>query len=370
MSRLLAIDIGAGTLDALFVDTRSGDQFKFVAKSPTRVLAEKILTCKSERILLTGRQMGGGPVTEALRMRARQCRVMMTRSAAETIHRRMERVESMGIVLVRREVAKEEAKRPTVSWFRTGDIVPENIRTILKSLGIHPVVDFLGICVQDHGTSREPVSSLDFRHTIFKEIIERVPKPTAFLFEAGEIPSYLRRMRAVAMDARQIPSGKVYLMDTGMAAILGASADPAAREEKAVIVLDVATSHTLGALLVGREIGGFFEYHTSAITPDLLRSLIVDLAEGRLSHAHIVAQGGHGAYVRRAVGFDRVGCILATGPKRRLLDKVKIDNIVLGAPFGDNMMTGTAGLLLAMAEREGISLEGHSAFLLSTNERT
>jgi hypothetical protein len=61
---------------------------------------------------------------------------------------------------------------------------------------------------------------------------------------------------------------------------------------------------------------------------------------------------------------------VATGPKRRLLDKVKIDNIVLGAPFGDNMMTGTAGLLLAMAERETISLEGHSVFPLSTNERT
>ena len=82
MARFLAVDVGAGTLDAMFLDTRSGDQFKFVAKSPTRTLAEKIMACKEGEILITGHQMGGGPVTEAIRTKARECRVMMTRSAA------------------------------------------------------------------------------------------------------------------------------------------------------------------------------------------------------------------------------------------------------------------------------------------------
>ena len=123
------------------------------------------------------------------------------------------------------------------------------------------------------------------------------------------------------------------------------------------MVLDIASSHTLGALVLDGEIGGFFEYHTSAITPEILQALIIDLAEGRLSHEGIVSQGGHGAYTRKAVGFDAVEIILATGPKRRILRGVGIRGIVPGAPFGDNMMTGTAGLILAMAEREGVSLE-------------
>jgi len=360
MPRFLAIDVGAGTLDVMFLDTRSGDQFKFVAKSPTRILAERILACRKERILITGRQMGGGPVAEAIRTKARQCRVMMTRSASETIHHRVERIERLGVVVISQKAARREAQSRRVFWFKTGDILTEDILSMLKSMGIEPVMDFLGICVQDHGTPKKKISSLDFRHQIFKEIIDKSPKPTAFLFESERVPSYLRRMRAVAMDAKGIPSSRIYLMDTGMAAILGASSDPSARGKESVIVLDVATSHTLGALLVSGEIAGFFEYHTSAITPEILKSLITDLAEGRLSHERIVSEGGHGAYVRKAVGFDGVEIILATGPKRKILERVGIDNIVLGAPFGDNMMTGTAGLILAMAEREGVTLGGYS----------
>lgn len=361
MARLLAIDVGAGTLDAMLLDTRSADQFKFVAKSPTRTLAEKIMACRSQKILITGRQMGGGPVAEAIRTKAYEGRVMMSRSAAETIHHRLERIKNQGVILISQEVANKHAKKRNVSWFKSGDIRPESIIAVLESMGIEPVVDFFGIGVQDHGTPKQRISPLDFRHHIFKQIIDKSPKPSAFLFEAERIPPFLRRMRAAALDAKGIPSGKVYLMDTGMAAILGASSDPLAQGKKSIIVLDIATSHTLGALLVDAEIGGFFEYHTNAVTPEILKSLIIDLAEGRLSHEKVVCGGGHGAYVRRAVGFDGVEIILATGPKRGILDQVGIDNIVLGAPFGDNMMTGAAGLILAMAEREGVSIEGYPA---------
>jgi len=357
MARFLAIDVGTSTLDGLFFDSQSGDQFKFVAKSPTRALAERIMASESNRILITGRQMGGGPVTEAIKAKTGQCRVMMTRSAAETIHPRKERIKNLGVILISAKAAQREAKKSDTSWFKAGDIVVEDIVTVLESMGINPMVDYFGICVQDHGTPKERISSLDFRHQIFKRIIDKDPRPSAFLFEADRIPSYLRRMRAAAADARGIPSGKIYLMDTGMAAILGASSDPSAQGKRSIMVLDIASSHTLGALVLDGEIGGFFEYHTSAITPEILEALITDLAEGRLSHERIVSEGGHGAYTRKAPGLDEVEIILATGPKRRILKGVGIEGIVPGAPFGDNMMTGTAGLILAMAEREGVSLE-------------
>jgi uncharacterized protein (DUF1786 family) len=111
--------------------------------------------------------------------------------------------------------------------------------------------------------------------------------------------------------------------------------------------------------MVDGEIGGFFEYHTSAITPEILKTLIIDLAAGRLSHKTIISEGGHGAYTRKALGLDAVETILATGPKRGIVSQIGLEGIVPGAPFGDNMMTGTAGLILAMAAREGVSLEDH-----------
>jgi len=357
MARILAIDVGAGTLDALFLDTDSGDQLKFVAKSPSRVLAEKIRNCRSRRILITGRQMGGGPVTEAIKARTPQCAVMMTPAAAETIHHRRERITQLGITLISPRTARQEVRKRSTSWFKAGDIIAKDIVAMLKFMGVDPIVDFLGIGVQDHGIPRGSVSSLDFRHHIFRGIIDRNPRPSAFLFAADSIPPYLRRMRAATVDAKRIPSGKVYVMDTGMAAILGAANDPSTRGKRSIIVLDIATSHTLGALMVDGEIGGFFEYHTNAVTPEILESLIIGLAEGRLSHERIISEGGHGAYTRKAVGFDEVEAILATGPKRRILSQVGIEGIILGAPYGDNMMTGPSGLIIAMAEREGVPLE-------------
>jgi len=357
MARFLAIDVGAGTLDAMFLDTRSGDHFKFVAKSPTRILADKIEACRDPQILLMGRQMGGGPVTEAIRKKVLGSSVMLTRSAAQTIHHRMEKVEKLGATLIPQKVAQEKLKSRKVSWFKTGDVPVKEMMTMLKMMGVEPAVDFFGIAVQDHGTPKKRISTVDFRHSILKGVIEESPKPSAFLFASDRIPSYLRRMRAAAMDGRAFPSGKVYVMDTGMAAILGASSDRSVREKRSIIVLDIATSHTLGALLVEGEIGGFFEYHTVDVTPDILKSLIVDLADGKLSHKKIRAEGGHGAYVRRAVGLEGVEIIVVTGPKRKMLEPVGLDKVVLGAPFGDNMMTGTAGLILAMAEKEGIALE-------------
>jgi uncharacterized protein (DUF1786 family) len=168
----------------------------------------------------------------------------------------------------------------------------------------------------------------------------------------------MNRLRAIAAAARRLPAGRAYVMDSGMAAILGASVDVRAAGRKVVLVLDVATSHTVCAALVKGELAGFFEYHTRDVTPGRLEALIAALAEGTLSHECLLAEGGHGAYVRKAVGMDRVEVILATGPKRRLLEDVRLP-LVMGAPLGDNMMTGTVGLLEAVRRKEGLPPIGY-----------
>ena len=44
---------------------------------------------------------------------------------------------------------------------------------------------------------------------------------------------------------------------------------------------------------------------------------------------------------------------MSTGPKRALAYGSRL-NIMLGAPLGDNVMTGTAGALEAMGREKGI----------------
>jgi uncharacterized protein (DUF1786 family) len=138
-----------------------------------------------------------------------------------------------------------------------------------------------------------------------------------------------------------------------MAAILGASLDGHCRQKKAFLVLDIATSHTVGAALAGNEIAGFFEYHTQDITLERLENLLRDLADGKISHKQILAEGGHGAFLRQAVGFNAVETIVATGPKRKMLADSQLP-IEFGAPWGDNMMTGTVGLLEALRRHKGL----------------
>ena len=83
-------------------------------------------------------------------------------------------------------------------------------------------------------------------------------------------------------------------------------------------------------------------------------SLLKELADGQIQHQQILAEGGHGAYTRRALGFDSIEIILSTGPRRSMLAGSS-HPIQLGAPLGDNMMTGTVGLLEAIRRREGWS---------------
>jgi len=103
----------------------------------------------------------------------------------------------------------------------------------------------------------------------------------------------------------------------------------------------------------GGVLCGFFEYHTQDVTVSRLDKLLQNLPEGKLTHKQILAEGGHGAYSRKPFGYDQVELILATGPRRSLAAESSLP-IAFGAPWGDNMMTGTVGLLEAVRLREGL----------------
>jgi uncharacterized protein (DUF1786 family) len=350
MNRVLTVDVGAGTMDVLYFDIRSGEHFKAVVKSPVASLAQEVERA-SGGLLILGNEMGGGAVSRAVKERARETDVVMSLSASPTIHHDLDRVRSAGIRVVEDESAEAMAREGKYSVVEFGDLPVDRLREIVNGFDVPFAFDAVGVCAQDHGVPSEGGSQLDHRHHHFRRILDGTPSPDALLHRAAEVPPDMTRLRSITRSAESLPSDEVYVMDSGMAAILGASMDPRVRQRRNALVLDIATSHTVGAAVQGEEIAGFFEYHTRDITLERLETLLVDLANGDLSHARVLSEGGHGAYARRSFGFENAEIILATGPKRGLIGPSRLE-IELGAPLGDNMMTGTVGVLEAVRRRK------------------
>lgn len=356
MKNLLAVDIGAGTMDVLCYVPEENMHYKAVVKSPVRTMAASIKATAGD-LLVSGVEMGGGPVTAALMDRAKNAEVKISASAAATLHHDPARVAAMGIHLVSDEEIHAMKQRSGYNRIELQDIDPRRIQQIVEGVGLPFEFEAVAVCAQDHGAAPAGVSHLEFRHDLFKARLDEQPYPHTLLFTPDNLPVEFNRLKAIAQSASRLPTQKVYVMDSGMAAILGASQDPSVRRKQTFMVLDIATSHTVGAVLNNGELQGSFEYHTHDITLERLEQLLTDLPEGKLSNAQIIAEGGHGAYLREAPGFDAVQAIVATGPKRRLMEKSNLP-ITWGAPWGDNMMTGCVGLLEAMRRKEGLVFPG------------
>ncbi len=352
MKPYLMIDIGAGTMDVMCYVPSEGMHYKAVVQSPVRTLAAEIRVTTGN-LAVTGVEMGGGPVTAALHKRTESAQVVISRTAAATIHHDPDRVAAMGFKLVDDDGAQALMDGGAHSLIELKDLDPQRIQGIVEGFGLAFDFEAIAICAQDHGVAPPGTSHLDFRHRLVKKQLERAPHAHKLMYESHKIPSAFNRLRAIAATASRLPTRSVYVMDSGMAAIVGASQDVTLREKEIALVLDVATSHTVGAVVRHDELLGSFEYHTHDITRDRLESLIQDLPEGRLDHAAILAEGGHGAYVRQAPGFGAIEAIVATGPKRRLMAGSRLP-IIWGAPWGDNMMTGCVGLLESMRRYRGM----------------
>jgi uncharacterized protein (DUF1786 family) len=204
-------------------------------------------------LLVTGCEMGGGPVSQALIERAATNDVVMTKNASATIHHDLQRVKARGIRVI--DAADADALRSDSRFrcFRTGDIRPDRLRQIVTGLGVPFEFDAVAVCAQDHGAAPSGVSHLDFRHRMFTDVLEKNPAPQALLYQSNEIPEVMNRLRAIASDAHQLPTDRVYVMDSGMAAILGASMDALAEGFETILVLDIATSHTVAAAMRRRN---------------------------------------------------------------------------------------------------------------------
>lgn len=354
MKNLLAIDIGAGTMDILCYVPDEKMHYKAVVRSPVRTLARDVADTRGN-LAVDGIEMGGGPVTDALRERAATHRVAITPSAAATLHHDPDKVAAMGLHIVPDETVAGLQQEPGYTPITLGDLEPDRIQRIVESFGLPFEFEAVAVCAQDHGVAPPGVSHLEYRHQLFKARLDRQPYPHTLLFNPDSLPAEFNRLGGIARTAGRLPTDRVFVMDSGQAAILGASMDPSLAEKDTFMILDIATSHTVGAVLSGGQLQASFEYHTRDIDLERLQGLLRDLPEGRLEHARVLEEGGHGAYLRSVVGYKTVQSIVATGPKRRLLSRSTLP-IIWGAPWGDNMMTGCTGLIEAVRRTLGLEV--------------
>ncbi len=339
---VLAIDMGSGTQDILA--WRPGIPMencpKMVFPSATAILAGKIhqATKEGRHLFLTGNVMGGGPCSAAVRRHLKAgLKVFALEKPALTFHDNLNKVRQMGIEIVE--------KRPALGPLAELRMEDLNLSAIHQALHLFGVStpQITAVAVQDHGFSPDE-SNRVFRFKQWRTLLCEEKGFADLLYENP--PEHLTRMRAVCETA---PGALV--MDTGVAAILGALMDPwiAERRKKGVVIVNIGNEHILAALVQGNKVWGIYEHHTSLMVPEKLKVHIERFKKEDLMNQEILDEMGHGCEVlsgaSRAGSFEYLGI---TGPNRERFTSLQGHK---AAPFGDMMLTGCFGLLEAVKKK-------------------
>ncbi len=340
--QLLAIDVGAGTQDILVYDADKPIEncYQLVLPSQTTIVARRIRKATEARrnVFLHGKLMGGGPCVSAMKKHIRAgLRVFATPEAAKTVRDNPEEVRALGIEIV------DQAPADALP-IQTGDVDLPAIRQALALFEVDMPALF-AIAVQDHGETLTE-SQRRFRFRQWERFIDSGGRLDALAYR--EIPPHLTRMRAVQ---EQVPGA--LLMDTGPAAILGALQDPFAAERQAqgLVVVNLGNQHTIAFLVRGETVYGVFEHHTVILNPDRLRDFIARFRTATLPNEEVLADNGHGCYVRSDYPrHEPFAHVVVTGPNRHMAAGMGWHT---AAPHGDMMMTGPFGLVAA-ARRLGL----------------
>ena len=333
---ILVIDAGSGTQDILVYQAGQNIENcpKMVMPSRTRLVAAQIRrsTQQGHNVFLYGHVMGGGACFSAVRQHLKAgLKVYTTKQAAYTFNDNLAKLRQMGIELV--EEAPDNADK---IWL--GDVDLPAFETALAAFG-QPLPTQLAVAVQDHGFSAEE-SNRRLRFRLWEEFMAKGGLLTDLIF-TGEIPAVYTRMQAV----REIAPDAI-VTDTGTAALLGITADPAVQPflEKGVLAINIGNSHTLAAAIRGQRVYGLFEHHTRLLDTSSLASLVERLQNNELTNEEVFAAGGHGATLHPDMGrgWDYIA---VTGPRRTMAKSLGWHE---AAPFGDMMLTGCFGLLIGM----------------------
>ena len=335
--KILAVDVGAGTQDIILYDSEQPveNSIKMVLPSPTRIIAEKVRKHKND-LLLSGETMGGGSVNRAIKNHLMKgYRVLMTENSARTVRDDFNHVRSLGV-----EIIPPGEKHPEIAELELKDVDLDAIRESLSKFDVELEFDYIGVAVQDHGFM-EGMGDRNFRFMKIKEKLDVPRSPEDFAY-FNEVPEYFTRMNGVL---RTLRGYNVAIMDSKFASICGATCDEYVKNLNSFVALDIGNGHTLAASFSEGKISGVFEHHTGMLTPNKITNYVEQLAAGILVHEQIHGDGGHGAWVAEPIdGFE---CVVATGPRRRILQNTDF-KVHYAAPAGDVMMAGPSGLIKAI----------------------
>jgi uncharacterized protein (DUF1786 family) len=203
----------------------------------------------------------------------------------------------------------------------------------------------VAVAVLDHGAAPAGESQRLFRFRQLEHLLEQNNSLESFIFTPADIPDCFTRMQAVVRSLdRKAP---MVLMDTGAAAVLGASLDKAVAAHHRRLAVNLGNSHTLAFHLDGLRVLGLLEHHTSQLSLGRLEELLERFVAGELGPKEVWEDGGHGSLVMER-GESPV--LVATGPRRSLLASSRLSPR-FAAPFGNMMLAGCFGLAQAVAIR-------------------
>ena len=335
--RILAIDIGAGTMDTLLYDPAQPmeNAVQLVLPSATSIAGARIARARAagRPVYLHGNLLGGFHTTNAVwRHLEAGLAVYATERAARTVHDDLDLLRSRGIV-----VTDDPPQGVVGVEFRDVDLPRLAAALAPYDVMLPPTI---AIAAQDHGFSPKASNRL-FRFEHWRRLL--TPGSTLAAHVWRTPPQYLTRLVAIQADA---PGAIV--ADTGPVAVLGALEDPrvSADARTGVCIVNVGNQHTLALLVRGEELFGVMEHHTESMTTEKLARLVGRLIDGHVTHDEVFDDDGHGALVldgyRELPPFQ---AIAVTGPNRAMADGL---GWYLAAPHGAMMLSGCFGLVRAV----------------------
>jgi uncharacterized protein (DUF1786 family) len=346
--RILAVDVGTGTQDILLFDSSNlvENCVKMIMPSPTVMVAERITqaTAQGQPVFLTGVTMGGGPNKRALsRHTGAGLMAYATLEAALTFNDDIEAVKRMGVNII---APDETPHSPNLETIELKDLDLAAIGCALDSFDIDHSFDAIAVAVLDHGFAPPGVSNRVFRFDYLRRMTSQSNELVSFAHFASELPDHLTRMKAVAQSAdADVP---LLLLDTGVAAAMGATQDNEVPQRDDLVTVNLGNSHTIAFHLHGNSIQGFFEHHTQLLDAASLDSIITRLTRGTLTNDEVYNAGGHGAV---AMESDRRKPFVATtGPRQEMMVASSLKPH-RATPHGDTMLAGCYGLVGAFALR-------------------
>ena len=260
---LLAVDVGGGTQDIFLWEPGQAveNAVKMVLPAPTQIIARRLrrLTEAGRAVFLTGRLMGGGPITSAVRRHLAQgLAVYASPQAALTLHDNIDMVKQWG-------VSCTDSPPPEAAPLVLGDVDLEALRAVLTAFEV-PWPSHFAVAVQDHGFSPQ-ASNREFRFQYWREVLARGGNLADLAF--GSRP---HASPVCGPWRRRFPGFSSWTPAPRACGGPSLTPRPGSTGRPGSPWSTSGNAHTFAALIREERVFGIYEHHTGMLTPGKLCS--------------------------------------------------------------------------------------------------